>query len=95
MKSRRVNIAFFVFGAGIFVYLVSRFGVERIVENIVRAGWSLLFIVLVWFVVYVLNTLAWKIVLGEQGRKMPFARLFSVMVSGFTLNSITPFQNVG
>ncbi|MBI1803646.1 MAG: flippase-like domain-containing protein [Ignavibacteria bacterium] len=95
MKSRRFNIAFFLFGAGVFAYLVSRFGVDRILQNIERAGWSLLYIVLVWLIVYLLNTLAWKLVLGESGRRITFAQLFMVTVSGFVINYITPFLALG
>jgi len=95
VKNRIAQIGFFLFGAGAFVYLVSRFGVDRIAENIERAGWSLLFVVLVWLVIYLLNTLAWKLVLGDSGKRIPFARLFTITVSGFVINYVTPFLALG
>jgi len=95
VRNRWVNIAFFVFGAAIFTYLVSQFGVDQIEENIVRAGWSLLFIVVVWFVIYLSNALAWKLILGDAGKEIPFIQLFMVTVSGFVINYITPFLALG
>src|ERR1051326_278174 len=95
MKPSKSRIAFFAVGLGIFVYLVSRFGVDQILSNIERAGWSLLYIMGVWLVVYLLNTLAWKLVLGSRGNTISFGRLFMVTVSGFSINYITPLIAIG
>jgi uncharacterized protein (TIRG00374 family) len=89
------KIAFFLFGLGAFVYLVSRFGLDQIGTNIARAGWSLLYIVGVWFVIYLLNTSAWRLVLGDAGKKISFIQLFLVTVSGFVINYVTPVIALG
>lgn len=89
------HIAFFVFGLTAFGYLIWRFGFDQILANIEKAGWSLLYVVLVWFGVYLLNTLAWKIVLGNHGKHIMFPTLFMVTVSGFVLNYITPVVALG
>ena len=95
MKISGGRIAFFVFGIAVFVYLVVRFGVDQILMNIHRAGWSLLYVILVWLAIYLLNALAWKLVLGGQGKKVTFVQLFMVTVSGFVINYITPLIAVG
>ncbi len=95
MKFSRSKILFFVFGLSAFVYLVLRFGLDQIASNITRAGWSLLYIVGVWFIIYLMNTLAWKLVLGESGRKISFVQLFLVTVSGFVINYVTPVVALG
>jgi uncharacterized protein (TIRG00374 family) len=89
------KILFFIFGLCAFVYLISRFGLDQIGTNIIRAGWSLLSIVGVWLVIYILNALAWKLVLGESGKKIPFPQLFMVTVSGFVINYVTPVIALG
>jgi uncharacterized protein (TIRG00374 family) len=78
-----------------FVYLISRFGVDQIIMNIRHARWSLLYVVGVWFAIYLLNTLAWKLALGKEGKKISFPYLFMVTVSGFVINYITPVVALG
>lgn len=94
MKNR-TQISFFIFGLALFGFLVWRFGLEQIVGNIQKAGWSLSYIILVWLVIYVLNALAWRLALGGQGKEVTFPRLFMVTVSGFVLNYITPVVALG
>ena len=95
MKITKINIAFFTLGVAGFSYLLYRFGLDQITENIHRAGISLLYSILVWFVIYTVNTLAWKLVLTEFGKDISFGRLFMLTVSGFSINTITPVVSVG
>lgn len=95
MKNRKTEIAFFLFGLGVFVYLVARFGIDQITANIAGAGWSLLGATLVWFVIYVLNTFAWKLLLAEEGKRITFWHLMMVTVSGFSIDTITPVVALG
>ncbi|HLX12219.1 MAG TPA: lysylphosphatidylglycerol synthase transmembrane domain-containing protein [Bacteroidota bacterium] len=95
LKTRKTEIAFFVLGVGMLSYLVSKFGVDKILANIQRAGWSLVYVIGVWFVIYLLNTISWKLVLGKAGKKISFPYLFMVTVSGFVLNYITPVVALG
>jgi uncharacterized protein (TIRG00374 family) len=95
MRLSKVNIAFFIVGLCVFSYLVYRFGIDQIVSNIERAGWSLVYVVLVWLVIYVLNAAAWTLVLGANGKAIAFRRLFMVTVSGFVINYITPVVAIG
>jgi uncharacterized protein (TIRG00374 family) len=89
------KIGFFAFGLAAFVYLALRFGLDQIAANIQRAGWSLVTIVLLWMIVYLLNTFAWMLTLGTDGRKIRFGRLFMVTVSGFVINYVTPVVALG
>lgn len=95
MRAAKSRIVFFLAGLGVFIYLISRFGVDRILANIERAGWSLILVIGVWFFIYLLNTLSWKLVLGSQGHAISFRRLFMVTVSGFVINYITPVVAIG
>ena len=95
MKQKKVEIFFFVVGFGMFSYLVYKFGLGQILDNIYKAGWSLLGAVAVWSVIYILNTISWKLVLGREGKDISFPYLFMVTVSGFIINYITPFLALG
>ncbi|HUL45110.1 MAG TPA: lysylphosphatidylglycerol synthase transmembrane domain-containing protein [Bacteroidota bacterium] len=95
MRPSRTGIGFFIFGAAVFAYLIYRFGVDQIVRNVERAGWSLVYVFCVWFLIYIANALAWKLLLDSNGKKMSFVRLFMVTVSGFVINYITPVIALG
>jgi uncharacterized protein (TIRG00374 family) len=95
VKQKKVEILFFLVGLGIFSYLVYKFGVGQIVDNIYKAGWSLVGAICVWFFIYILNTISWKLALGDAGKKISFPYLFMVTVSGFVINYITPFLALG
>ncbi|HTK80692.1 MAG TPA: flippase-like domain-containing protein [Bacteroidota bacterium] len=89
------KILFFILGLGMFSFLVWKFGVGQILDNVGRAGWSLVYVIIVWLFVYLLNTLAWKLSLGEQADRISYMKLFTVTVSGFVLNYITPILALG
>ena len=89
------KIAFFLVGLAAFCYLVWQFGVDQIIGNAQKAGWSLMYIIGVWLVVYLLNTVSWRLALGSYGGTISFPRLFAVTVSGFVLNYITPVIAIG
>jgi len=95
MRPSKTGLGFFVFGAAVFCYLIYRFGVDQIVQNIQKAGWSLLYVFCVWFLIYIANALAWKLLLDSNGKNISFVRLFMVTVSGFVINYITPVIALG
>ncbi|MFI5252350.1 MAG: lysylphosphatidylglycerol synthase transmembrane domain-containing protein [Bacteroidota bacterium] len=95
MKQKKFEIFFFLVGLGIFSYLVYKFGVGQIIQNIYKAGWSLLAAICVWFFIYLLNTISWKLALGKNGKSLSFPYLFLITVSGFVINYITPFLAIG
>jgi uncharacterized protein (TIRG00374 family) len=94
-RVRTSNILFFLVGLGIFAFLVYEFGLDQILANVHRAGWSLGYVVIVWLGIYLLNTAAWRLVLGAHGAAISFRRLFMVTVSGFVINYITPVIALG
>ena len=49
----------------------------------------------VWFVIYVLHTLTYRIILREEGKKIDLPHLFKITMTGFALNNVTPAGLVG
>lgn len=95
LKNKKLEWISFLVGIALLGYLISKFGVDRLSGNIEQAGWSLLYIIGVWFLIYVLNTVAWKVSIGSMGRELNFPYLFMVTVSGFGINYITPLIALG
>lgn len=93
--SAPAHLLFLLFGLAAFVILIHRSGLENVLEPARRAGWSLVLVMMLWLAIYLMNTLAWRLILGVSGAKVPFARLFSVFLSGYALNTVTPFIAVG
>ncbi len=95
--SRRAAISalFFLLGLCLFVYLVASFGAATIVSHVAVVGWRLPAVFLIWLVIYVLNTAAWRLALGSNGAGVGTGRLFMITVSGFVINYLTPVVALG
>ena len=95
VRTTKLYIFFFSLGLALFAYLVYRVGVDEITAHILKAGWSFLYIILLWLFIYLLNTLAWRLVMSDRADGISFSRLFMVTVSGFTINTLTPGLMIG
>lgn len=93
--NKKIRTVFFVFGLLIFVVLTIEFGLENILINIQKTGWWLIPIVGIWLFVYLLNSLAWQVVLKPHKENISFLDIFSISLSGFAINYITPVINLG
>jgi uncharacterized membrane protein YbhN (UPF0104 family) len=94
MKAKNWNILFMLIGLAMLTWLIYDFGIAKIVSNIKQTGWWFFPITGIWFFIYLLNTWAWVIILGE-GNGHSFRRLFSLNISGFALNYMTPVVGFG
>jgi len=92
MKSKSKYI-FLVIGLTCFVYLVLSFGLKNIIINLHNTGWYFIPIVLTWVLVYLCNTVAWKFIINKPD--LSFFQLLSITISGYSLNYLTPFFNLG
>ncbi|MEJ2613629.1 MAG: lysylphosphatidylglycerol synthase domain-containing protein, partial [Ignavibacteriaceae bacterium] len=93
--TKKTRLVFFLIGLTIFIYLIFEFGLEDIVINIEKIGWWFIPIVAVWGIVYIFNSIAWYIILNGKKNSLRFADILSVSISGFAINYITPFINLG
>jgi hypothetical protein len=84
-----------ILGLGVFVYLVYNFGLENIVQNLRKTGWWFVPIVAVWGVVYWMNARAWYLVLRNDEPDPGFGTILRLTITGFAINYITPFLNLG
>ncbi len=93
--SRKVRALFFVFGAALFVFLVRRVGIHRLITDAGRIGWLIVPVLGVYALVYLGSAWAWAVIMGGEPRRPPLWRTYAFTISGFAINSVTPMANAG
>lgn len=93
--TRRVQALLFIVGAGLFAFLLGHVGIARLLDQVRHTGWMFAPIIAVYTGVYACNALACWLVMADQPGRPPYGKTFAIMVSGFALNSVTPFVQVG
>ncbi len=96
MKRSTLLLCFAVGGA-ILAYLIQRVGFSNLVSEARHTGPMFPVIFASYGLVYVCNTAAWRVILGngEHGRSLSFWRAYALFTSGFALNFLTPMLNFG
>lgn len=94
MKNRWY-ILLYIGGFSIFGILLYNYGFGNILLNLRKTGLYFIPIIALWALVYLLNNWALYIILGRDSKKTGFWRLFGISLSGFAINYITPFINLG
>ena len=97
---QRLNNMFFFLGCAAVVVMLLTFDVSFIElwEHLCHAGYWLVPILGVWWLVYGLNALAWKAIIeGNLGMKAPisFWRIYRLTITGYALNYATPVGGLG
>ena len=97
---QRLNNLFFFLGCAACVVMLFTFDVifVELWGHICHAGYWLLPILGIWFVVYGLNAFAWKAIIeGNIGKKAPisFWRIYRLTITGYALNYATPVGGLG
>lgn len=93
--SKTVKTIFFLAGLSIFTFLVINFGIQQIAANIRETGFWFIPIIGIWGVAYLLNAWAWYLIIGNKAQSIGFGEIFSITLSGFAINYITPVVNLG
>jgi hypothetical protein len=78
-------------------FMVCKIGIDAIIQGAVKMKLWFFVIVFLWFFIYMLNALAWKMIIyNEKGDKKPsFGFLLRTTITGFAINYITPFAEIG
>ncbi len=92
--SRRTQVIFFLIGAVALTILVLRSDPDQLWTDVASAGWAVPQIVAVYGIVYLLNTIAWRLTMIEQPR-LSFPRAYVINVAAFAMNYMTPFASIG
>src|SRR5215203_4285253 len=92
--SRRTQVIFFLIGAIALTVLILRSDPHQLWIDVKTAGWAVPQIVGVYGVVYLLNTIAWRLTMIEKPR-LSFPRAYVINVAAFAMNYMTPFASIG
>ena len=70
---------------------------DQVLQNVRRAGIWFPAVLLLWGVIYFMNTCAWQVILnaGGQTERVPFWKVYKYTVTGFSLNYVTPVGLLG
>jgi len=91
--NNKLKILFLIIGLVFFGFLINDFGIKNIITNLKITGWYFVPIIGTWLVVYLLNAKAWRFIINKP--ELSFFEVLSVTISGYALNYITPFFNLG
>ena len=92
--SRKAQLLLFAAGAAALTFLIVRAGPHRLLDDVRGAGWAVPTIVGVYGIVYLLNTVAWRLTMIEAPR-LSFPRAYVINVAAFAMNYMTPFASIG
>lgn len=98
MNSKLYKAIFLLIGIATLGYMIHVIGYDVIWQNIRKTGYWFIPITGIWLVVYILNALAFKIIIHEpalKGSNIPFLTVLRITISGYAINYITPFVALG
>lgn len=91
MNKQKIKILLMVAGFIVLFVLIYKVGPSNIYQHLSLLKWKMLFLLLPYPLVFVLDTLGWKYSFKE--RKTKFRDLFSVRLAGEAVNAIIPSAN--
>lgn len=98
MRNKIMNV-FLAIGIVAIVIMLLTFDVsyDEIWNNLRRAGWWFIAVVLIWLPIYLLNACSWNVIInnGSKNKAIPFVKVFKYTISGYALNYVTPVGVLG
>lgn len=91
---RAAKLVLFIFGIGVAIYLIAQHA-DIVRESLARVGWGFSLYMAASFVVYALDTWAWRLVFSRDIPQIGFGRLFSIRMAGEAVNKVTPLASMG
>ena len=98
--NKKYQNGFFVFGLLVLVIMITQLDFTQVWQGLRHAGYWFFAVVALWAFLYLFNTAAWYLIIkgvcsqpsadAPAPKRIPFAWLYKVSVSGFALNYATP-----
>jgi uncharacterized membrane protein YbhN (UPF0104 family) len=97
MKKKYQN-GFFIFGLIVLIVMVTQLDFHEVWAGVRHAGYWFLAVIVLWGLLYMLNTASWYIIINSIGNehgvcrkcKVGFWWLYKITISAFALNYATP-----
>lgn len=93
--TRRAQLTLLAVGVAAFGLLVWQAGPATLLAQIRQSGWVVVPTILVYGMVYLFNSEAWRLTMHERPPLIPSARSYAITVWAFALNYLTPMVSVG
>ena len=98
MRNKIMNV-FLAIGIVAIVIMLLTFDVsyDEIWNNLSRAGWWFIAVVLIWLPIYLLNACSWNVIInnGSKHKAISFVKVLKYTISGYALNYVTPVGVLG
>lgn len=100
LSKKNVNNLLFLTGVAFIVVMIFTFDVsfEELWQNIRQAGYWMIPILGIWFILYLINAFAWKTIIYsncEENERPSFWRIYRLTITGYALNNTTPVGGLG
>lgn len=92
---KKINIIVIILGCLVIYYFVNDFGLEKIIDNLKQSGPQLIYILLLWALIYILNAIVLKVIIGKDNGSLKFSEMLGITISAYSINLVTPFVSLG
>ena len=93
--SRLSRVALLAGGLALAGFVIWHSGPAALWAGISATWWVVPIIVLLWGIVYLGNTIAWRLLIPADAPPLPLHQAFAITVSGFAVNFATPLVSFG
>lgn len=97
-KTKIMKNTFWVIGIVALIIMIRNYGFGEIIRNIRQVGWGFLLILVIWFVTYILNAVAWYMIIcsdKKTRKQIPFLYILKLTITGYAINYTTPVGLMG
>lgn len=92
---KKFHLLSIILGVVLLIALVWMIGHRELWRELTLLGWGLVPLILIEGVSDIFHTLGWRHCLSGPHRSLPFFRIFSIRLAGFSINYLTPTADVG
>ncbi|MGH7275153.1 MAG: lysylphosphatidylglycerol synthase transmembrane domain-containing protein [Nitrospiria bacterium] len=92
---RRFKLLLLCLGLALLALMIHQIGLGNILNEISQLGFNIVFILIPYCFVYLLDALAWRTTLREKAKEIQFPNLFLTRMAGEAINYITPSAYLG
>ncbi len=95
MIKKSLNVIFLLVGIGFFMKLLLQYDPDAILTGLTVVRYGFVWILALWLLVSLLDTLTWKHTFGVLKNDVPFMKLWLIMCAGQSINGVAPSGNLG
>jgi uncharacterized membrane protein YbhN (UPF0104 family) len=92
---RRVETLIIVLALGFYAWLLRHFGFNQVLHYVQLAGWGLAATIVLEAVARFMNTLGWRVAIGDYPSNVSFGELFVARIAGEAIDYVTPSAQLG